>query len=100
MAVSSALMHYNSDVPRRQVRDVDLKKDIHTGCFSSYKNADICSFDVFKNICQVLCLRTHWLSHNFVVTKFRLHIVLDLTNSNCADRKTTTHVPLASSTRR
>ena len=69
VAVSSALMHYNSDVPRRQVRDDDLKKDIHTGCSSSYKNGDICSFDVFKYMCQVLCPRTHWLSHNFVVTK-------------------------------
>ena len=49
--------------------DNDLKKDIHSGWSSSYKNADICLFDVFKNTCQVLCHRTYWLSHNFIVTK-------------------------------
>ena len=64
-----------------QKRDNDLKKDIHNGCSSSYKNADICSFNVFKNICQVLCHRTHWLSlvtvRVMVVTKFRLHTMVN-----------------------
>ena len=39
-----------------QKRDNDLEKDIHTGWSSSYKNADICLFDVFKilvNFCAI-----------------------------------------------
>ena len=36
--------------------DNDLKKDIHSGWSSSYKNADICLFDVFKNTCVLMVI--------------------------------------------
>ena len=39
---------------------------------SSYKNSDICSFDVSKNRCQVLCHRTHWLSRNYIFDEVRV----------------------------
>ena len=42
----------------RDDSDDHLKKDIDTRGSSSYKNSGICSFDVSKNICQVLCHRT------------------------------------------
>ena len=37
----------------RQVRDNDLKKDIHTGCSSSYKNAVICSLIIYVEFCAI-----------------------------------------------
>ena len=60
---------------RRQVRDDGddyLKKDIHTRGSSSYKNSGLCSFDVSKNICQILCHTTicGWVMQRAELCKF------------------------------